>query len=284
MFDKFEIIGDHGTLSFEMGSPYAIDQIEGLSPPDADIHLHQMALIDGQKYNGAKVQIRTLRIAFAIERDAEASRLYAYQVLRLKRPVTVHYVSELRDVKIVGYVQKCTAAHFNMKQTITAEILCPEPYWQSYDEIINDMSQYLDNFHFPFHSTATEPIIFGILQNLATGTVINDGEVDTGITITAAFASNAEDLEIINYTDGESFVVRYSFLAGDELTVDSREGRKSVTLLRNGAQANLFNYIDPDSVWPVIRPGQTTFVFTITSGTLSDVAFRAEHTDLFAGV
>lgn len=284
MYDLY-LTGPGGTLEFGMNSPYTIDQIEGLSPPEADIHLRQIALLDGQKYNGAKTQIRTLRIAFAIEGGAvEENRLNIYKCLRIKKQVTVRYKSDLLDVQISGYLQNLTIGHFDAKQTATAIILCPEPYWQSAKEIVNDLSQTVSSFRFPFHSTATEKIVFGYLQNLAIGTATNAGEEETGFIVSTFFEEAVKGFRIINYTTGDAFSIDYDFEARDELTVNMTKGQKSVSLLRDGETINLFNYITEDSSWLSLEPGQTTFVFDCDEGNMSLVEIRLSHHDLFEGV
>jgi len=135
-----------------LNGDYLITNITGLSPAKATINTNQAALLDGAIYNSSKVQMRTINIAFTIEKRVEINRLFVYQVLRPKKPITVYYQSNILDVKINGYVESVNVTHFDQKQIATVAIMCPSPYWQSALEVITEMSAVEDMFYFPFAS------------------------------------------------------------------------------------------------------------------------------------
>lgn len=135
-----------------LNGDYLITNITGLSPAKATINTNQAALLDGAIYNSSKVQMRTINIAFTIEKRVEINRLFVYQVLRPKKPITVYYQSNILDVKINGYVESVNVTHFDQKQIATVAIMCPSPYWQSALEVITEMSAVDDMFYFPFAS------------------------------------------------------------------------------------------------------------------------------------
>lgn len=271
-------------LTFGDYSPYIITEIEGLSPPESDVLTSDLALIDGALYNNTKVRMRTLNIAFAIDYQAEKHRLEAYKVLRPKRPVTVFYKSDLRDVFIEGYVATCTVTHFEMKQVCTVQIVCPSPYFRAAQEVINELSSIIAGFHFSFFGLADPNIVFGIIENESTLTITNNGEADTGIIVTIYIRGSVDDVKIYNYVTQDFFGIQYSFQAGDEITIDTTPGKKTVTLLRNGVEINLYRYIMYGSKWLQLEGRQTTFVYEITSGSLGDVRISFKHYDLYGGV
>ena len=135
-----------------LNGDYLITNITGLSPAKATINTNQAALLDGAIFNSSKVQMRTINIAFTIEKRVEYNRLFVYQVLRPKKPITVYYQSNILDVKINGYVESVNVTHFDQKQIATVAIMCPSPYWQSALEVITEMSAVDDMFYFPFAS------------------------------------------------------------------------------------------------------------------------------------
>ena len=135
-----------------LNGDYLITNITGLSPAKATINTNQAALLDGAIFNSSKVQMRTINIAFTIEKRVEYNRLFVYQVLRPKKPITVYYQSNLLDVQIKGYVESVNVTHFDKKQMATVAIMCPSPYWQSALEVITEMSAVDDMFYFPFAS------------------------------------------------------------------------------------------------------------------------------------
>lgn len=271
-------------LTFGETEPFAILEIEGLAPPEAVINIDNLALMDGGRFNSARLQTRQLNIAFAIQYNAEFNRLAAYKVLRMKDKVRVSYVSELRNVYIDGYIAAVDVAHFDAMQSCTVSIICPRPYWISADTNEQESSFVENLFHFPFYSPSTPEIVFGNVEQSTSVTLVNSGELDTGMIVTAQFSGAVDDLKIVNYITNDYFGVEYSFLSGDELTINTIAGSKTVTLLRGGVNYNLFNYIEDGSTWLQLVNGENTFVYEVTSGLITDILLTFTHNDLYEGV
>ena len=166
-------------LTFNQNSPFTITDIQGLNPAEATINTSEIALIDGAKFNSAKLQMKTINVAFAIEYNAAANRIAMYNVLKTKEYVKLYYNSKYRNVFIEGYVQSIDVSYFEMKQVVTCAILCPSPYFKEAQEIVNDLSSIIDAFHFPFASTADPELLFSYVRNDVAITIENDGDVET---------------------------------------------------------------------------------------------------------
>lgn len=274
----------YGQLSFGMGSPLTISEIEGLSPPEANINLSETALIDGQRYNSAKVMIRTLNIAFAIEYEAEKNRLNVYDVLRLKKPVTMYYTSDLRNVFIEGYISQVNVTHFEMKQICTVTIICPSPFFKSAQQIINELSSIVNSFHFPFAITAANPIPFSYIQMQSNVTVENNGNVDVGLIIELYAIDSVSNPKIFNYETGDFFGLNFTMEAGDLITINTMSGEKTVTLLRDGVITNIFNAQMAGNTWLQLEGIESVFVYEVGSGSVSNLSVTFKHYDLYEGV
>lgn len=271
-------------LTFGMGGAYTISEIEGLAPPKANINLSDMALMDGQHYNSAKVETRTLNIAFAIETDAEQNRLNAYRVLRIKQPIRMYYSSDLRDVYIDGYISEIGVTHFAMKQIVTVSIICPSPYFKSAQEVVNELSAIVSGFHFPFAITEENPIPFSFVQMLSNVTVENLGEVDTGLIIIMYATDTVTNPKIFDYETQDYFGINYTLQAGDQVTINTMSGEKTVTLLRDGEETNLFNYVMEGSKWIQLDGISKSFVYEVGSGSIGDLSVQFKHFNLYQGV
>ena len=268
----------------ELNGPYTITDIDGLSPADANINLTDTALLDGQRYNSAKVNLRTMNIAFAIEYDAELNRLQMYDVLHVKRPITLFYKSDLRDVYIEGYVQKVNVTHFEKKQIATVTIICPSPFFKNAQEVINELTNTIKMFHFPFWGLNSKNIVFGEEQFLTNTTVVNDGELITGFIVEFYASNNVSNPRVINYMTNEYIGILYDMIPGDLITINTLAGEKTVTLLRGGAEINLFNYVQDGSTWLQLEPGENTFVYEVGAGSPTNLTVTFRHYDLFEGV
>lgn len=275
----------HGDqLTFGMGSPFTIQEIQGLNPPEADIYTSQTALIDGAKYNGGKVRMRQLNIAFAIEYSASANRIEVYKVLKSKQEVRMYYSGDYREVYIDGYVQSIDISYFNMKQIVTCSILCPSPYFMAAQTVINEIKNIVSVFHFPFSSTAEPQIVLGYFSNDVGVTVENDGDIECGMIIELYARSPVTNPKIFNYITQEFIGVNYTMETADLITIDTRKGYKTVTLLRRGEEINIFNYVMQNSTWLQLEASGSTFVYEVTSGLLGDLLVTFKHSDLYEGV
>lgn len=268
----------------QIGGAYTITDIVGLSPVKATINTNTSALIDGGTFNSAKVNMRTINMAFVIETDAETNRLNAYKVLRPKKPITMYYKSDLLDVYIEGYVQSVDVAHFAVKQTVTVAILCPAPFFQSAQEMIDELSVVIDGFHFPFASTEDPEIVFGIIDLTNRVAVVNNGNVDTGLIFEIYAEHPVSNPTIYDYTTQEYIGVDIDMQARDVITIDTRIGHKTVTLLREGVETNIFNSLIEGVTWLQLASNYSVYAYTIDSGDLTDVTINITHRDLYEGV
>lgn len=271
-------------LTFGMNSPFTVSDISGLNPPDATINTSEVSLLDGAKYNSGKINMRQINIAFAIEYNAAANRIAVYKVLKSKQWIRLYYTGDQRDVYVDGYIQSIDISYFEMKQIVTCSILCPYPYLQQAQQIVDELKNIINSFHFPFSSTETPQIVFGYFSNDVGVTIENDGDVECGMIIELYARSAITNPKIFNYITQEYIGLNYSMQSADLITIDTRKGQKTVTLLRGGVQTNLFNYVMKGSTWLQLESQGSTFVYEVGSGSLGDLQVTFTHSNLFEGV
>lgn len=271
-------------LKFGMGTPFSIVDIQGLNPPAATVNTNQLALMDGAKYNSAKVEMRTLDIAFAIELDPPKNRIQVYKVLKSKQYVKIIYNGKYRKVYLEGYVTGMPITYFDMKQIVTCSILCPYPYWKEAQEIASELSNVVKAFHFPFSSTAEPQLVFGYYSTDLGLTVVNEGDVACGMMIDLYANDTVVNPKIYNYITGEFIGLNITMYVGDLITIDTNAGHKTVTLLRNGEVINVFNVVLPNSTWLQLAAGNNTFVYEVETGLASSLLVTFRHYNLYEGV
>lgn len=266
------------------GGPFTIKKIDGLSPAKATINTNKIALLDGEKYNSSKVNMRQMIIAFSIDTEAEKNRLLVYSVVRVSHSIEILYKSDLLDVFIEGHVESCSISHFAKKQIVTVSILCEFPYFKSAQEMINDLTSLVSLFHFPFASTATPELVMGYIDPMTSVVISNDGAVETGLIFELYARNTISDPKIYNYQTNEFMKLNFTMQAGDLITINTERGEKSVTLLREGVEQNIFNYWDKDNTWLMLHPEGSAFVYEISSGLISNLLVRIKHRNLYEGV
>lgn len=271
-------------LNFGAGTPFTIQEFTGLNPPKATINTNETALLDGGRFNSSKLQMRSMNIAFAIETDAAENRLKVYEVVQSKMPLKVYYKSETLDIFIDGYVDDVDFSYFSQKNICTVSVLCPFPYFKAAQEAINELYAVIPKFHFPFHGSADKDIVFGAIDVYTAITVINKGSVETGLIFELYAKSSIKNPKVIDYQTSEFFQIDIEMEEGDLITVNTMQGNKTVKLLRNAVETNIFNLMDKNSTWLQLGMNNSVYVYEVEEGVLTNLVVTIKHFDLFEGV
>lgn len=284
MFDLILENASGDQLQFGMGSPFTISEIEGLNPPEATINTSEIALMDGAMYNSAKVNMRTLNIAFAIEVDPAKNRIEVFKVLKSKQYIKIMYKSQYRDVYAEGYIASIAITYFDMVQIVTCSIICPSPYFKAAQSIVTELHNIISAFHFPFASTADPQLVFSYFNTDIGITIDNDGDVDCGMIIELYANDAVTNPKIFNYITRDFIGLNIEMQAGDLITLNTSAGQKTATLLRDGVETNIFNSVIKNSTWLQLAANGSTFVYEVGSGNAANLVVTFTHTDLYEGV
>lgn len=284
MFNMIFENKDGNRLQFGAGSPYTITEFQGLNPPNATINTNTTATLDGGIFNSAKLQMRSINVAFAIEENAEENRLAVYKVVQTKLPLRIYYQSDYLDVFIDGYVESVNIGYFDKKQVVTVSVLCPFPYFKGAQEVINELSAVIKKFHFPFASTAAGELVFGEIDPITSLEVDNAGSVQTGLTFELYAKKAVSNPKIYNYETNEFLEVNIDMQPGDLITITTGQGNKAITLLRDAVETNIFNLLSKNSTWLQLGVGGGIFVYQVGSGLVTSLVVTISHYDLYEGV
>ena len=272
-----------------IGAAYNITNAKGLSPAKTTVNTNTAALIDGGTFNSAKVNMRSINLAFTIEYPVEANRLNVYKVLRAKEPITLYYKSNMLDVFIEGYVETLEIGHFDKKQKATVSILCPFPYFKDAQQVVNELSTVTNMFHFPFpwgDSSGQDmfTFVFGTINSEPKTVVVNSGGIETGLIFELYAMDTIVNPKIYDYITQNYLGLNFTMQAGDVIVINTGSGVKSVTLIRNAVQTNIFNSLQKGSTWLQLASGGSVFVYEAASGSLQKLEVDIKHFDLYEGV
>lgn len=269
-------------LSFVQNEKYAITSITGLGPPDANINTTNVGSFDGERFNSSKLGMRNIVMTIAILGDIETNRIALYSVLKSKQWIRFNYKNGLRDVYIDGYIESAPIELFSQNQEIQVSILCPDPYFKNAEEIIEDMNLIISMFYFPF-AIADEGQTFSEYDEILEKTIINNGDVEKGIILELRAIGEVVNPKIFNRDTTEFFGLNITMQEGDLITISTIKGSKTVYLLRNGEEINIFNNIMKNISWLQLEPGDNVFTYEAEEGAeYLNILFR--HIDNFEGV
>lgn len=292
------------SLKMELTNPYdsgiAITDITGIGPGKADINVTELTSSDGSLYNSSRLGTRnivmTLRFMFAP--DIETIRQKSYKYFPIKKELTLTFETDNRSCYITGYVESNEPVVFDENEHTQISILCPDPYFYSLRAASTVFSGVVSMFEFPFsnevqNNEETERfLIMSDLQFETEQTVYYSGESEIGMTIRIRAIGTVENLTIFNTKTKEFIkldtnkmqqITGSTIVAGDEITICTVKGKKSIRLLRDGVTTNILNCMTKDSSWIQLVKGDNVLAYTADSGA-EKLYFTVENNVLYEGV
>lgn len=245
---------------------WQVESITGLNPPPATINMTPIASMDGSKFNSARIETRQLVIMLRIKGEVEANRLELYRFFRTKEECKFYFKNERRDVWISGHVETCEVDLFERGELMQIAIICAQPYFKGIDQISEDMSSVVAAFVFPFSINSGDPVAFSELDVTRETLIRNETESESGMEFDIRFMDSVSRLKIADVTTGETLELRYAFLAGDRVLINTNRGSKSIVLTRSGADYNLFSALVKGSTFFQLRLGDNYFSYLADSG------------------
>lgn len=262
---------------------YEIVSIEGLDPPDSTINKTHNADFDGSTFNSSYMNERVITITMAINSPAEANRINLYHYFKTKFPVRLFYKNGVRDVYIDGYIQSMPIAFFDKKQVVQIVVLCPKPHFNGASASIQAFNSVSSLFEFPMDLPAGG-VVFSSLSTSEEQSIINNGDVETGVVISIRATGAVVNPKIYNTTTGEHIIINQNLVTGDEIVINTIKGQKSIILYPNGGgSSNIIGRLVQGSSWLQLIPGDNVSIVTAdTNPENMEVYF--EVTDQYEGV
>lgn len=263
---------------------YAVISVQGLTPPPTTINTAIAGNIDGSFFNSARVEQRNIVITIVLRGNIEVNRQRLYRIFPRKAPITVYFSNKHRDVKIQGYVETLEGDLFVKQEQMQISIICPRPYFEGIDTVVNYLGNTQPLLEFPFSIEEDDPIEFSTQSNDPIFVFNNEGDVETGGVFTFNISGSVSGLTLTNFTTLAYMGFNYTFSAEDVITISTIQGNLYAKLIRNGATINLLNYLTSGSSWIKMAVGQNELIFTLSSGDDEDVQCSFSAPTLYGGV
>lgn len=264
---------------------YYVVRVMGLTPAAANINTDALAVGDGSLFNSSKVGSRNIVITLKYKEgiNVEEARLALYKIFKTKQKVRVFYKTATRDVYIDGYVETFDGDLFERGQMAAVSIICPDPFFKAVESTVTDFNAVIRLLEFPVEFPESG-IPFSEIRAYSEKSVVNGGDAESGVIIRCNFTGEAENPAFYNLTTGEGLSVAFGFLRGDSLIIDTNQGSKSITLIREGATINMLNYLVQGSAWFLLTIGDNIFTFTADDDGRENMDVVFTSTNQFEGV
>lgn len=303
MIKSYTIITDQGnSIKLEMTRPeksgFIISNVDGIGPVKSNINTTKSATKHGAFYNSASLDQRSIVMTFIFcetkTESIEDIRHKSYEYFPINERIEIIVETDKRTLKTEGWVETNEPNIYSSQEGCTVSILCPDPFFYSMSINRTTFSGIEPNFEFPFENESlVEPLLeMGALRTDIVKNIEYDGDFSTPITITIRAFNAASNVTIHNMKTHEQLQINTSklealtgsgIIAGDTIIIDTAQGSRSVTLIRDGVSINIFNCINRDADWFMLSKGINTFAYKAETGE-SDLYFSIENKIVYTGV
>jgi hypothetical protein len=280
----FTVENQYGqVLELTHNDAYAVKSILGLDPPDGIINTVRNAGQDGSVFNSAYMDERVITITLAINYPAEINRINLYKYFKIKYPIKIRYKNGSRNVWIIGYTQSVQIAYFDKKETAQITVRCPDPYFNDDKTTMQEMSNVLALFEFPFDIEETDPVEMSRIELGREQIISNGSDVPIGMKIRIYASGNVVNPQIYNVRTGEFLKILDTMITGDVIEISTMKGSKSAIRYREGVKTSMIGYFAEGSVWLQLLPGENVMSMYAEVGA-ENLYIDITSTDQYEGV
>lgn len=263
------------SLLMDLRNPYesgfAITEITGISPAEANINTTELSLVDGSVFNSARIPNRNivLNIKLLPKTTIAEARHRLYKYFPIKRRVRLTFDTDSRSAYIDGYVERNEVNIFDSFEKAQISLICPDPFFKSTEDIAVNMSSFVGRFTFPFSNPVGESTLIMSELTIDRDTeIFYEGDDSAGVVFEVRIFDDPSHIAFHNYTTGQSMTVNDDKIllvtgnrltAGDILRISTIPGKKSATLTRDTTVYNVLAALGLTPDWITITPGDNSF-------------------------
>lgn len=217
----------------------------------------------------------------------------------LKRSLNA-FVNPLQDMELVynGYllnIRPSTSVRYATTERENNRVVCKfqitalaaYPLFALAEPDYSEMNETEPLFHFPLIiSNQPDPpggIVFGEKSQTLLVNIFNDSSMNIGMTIYFVANGTVVNPSLVHIQTQEFFGINKTIIAGEEIRVETEIGSRSVRGFLGNQELNYFKYMDFDSSWLQLAPGDNTLRRQADSG-IDFLEVRVEYSIKFLEV
>lgn len=245
-------------------SPFFLTKIEGLGDVEAEVQNQRAPGQDGSSYIDATLSERYIPIEVDILKDFDENKRYLSRVFNPKLgPGLLSYENELgiREIRAVAeHVPKFTDNRPILTQKAVIDLVCHDPYWLSLEDNTEPIAEWTGGMIFPWILGDLKQPAFALSEKGYAKKIYNDGDAPAPVEI--IFLGGGLNPIVQNNTTGEFIKVNRELAITDKLIINTAFGNKSVVIEDElGNRTNVFNWIDLDSTFWQLVPGENAIEY-----------------------
>lgn len=226
---------------------YLVKDIQGLDPGKATLVSSSIAQKDGADLHNKRREPRNIILKIGIQSDwvtnsVASLRWQLYQYFMPKAELSFSlYSDDVLFGSADAVVESFESELFAADPEVSISLICYDP----------DFS-------------APAPAAWGgmSVSDLSSSVLTYPGTSDTGIIFTMTFPAAASSVAIYNTRPDRiihTMNINGTFQSGDTIKVNTNHGQKDVSILRSGLTIPVLYYLNRDSSWIQLGPGDNLF-------------------------
>lgn len=281
------------SVSLANRPPYLLSSISGTGAPGVDIQLQKAPYQDGQTFVDALLEERVINLEVAIK---ETSKLALYQrrreISRIFNPklgpgvLRYEYDGGALDISAVAESPPAFPIGRDARgpnfQRALITLMCPNPFWRDTAATKAEVAVWHGAFEFPLEIVA-EGIELGFRELSLIANIYNPGDVACGMEIHFKALATVENPSLFNVNTRESLKLNRTMDAGEVLIITTYFANKRVESFKNGVTTNVFHYIDLESTFLQLEPGDNLLRYDADDG-LDNLEVDIYFNPQYAGV
>ena len=287
---RLTYINERGqSLTFGDAAPLLVTKIDGLGSPQNQIYRQKSPYQDGATVTHTVLGERELvleGVILASRQDRQKYRQVLLQTFNPKSRGTLVYENGSVRKKVECIPELAPSFPSNMQenyQQFLITLLCPNPFWQDLQEGKEEIALWVSDWEFPIEMFENG-MEFGHRATTLIKNIINNGDVECGIRVEFRALSTVSNPSIFDFNSREFIKVKQDLVAGDKLIITTHFGNKRVELIKSdGTVENVFNYIDLDSTFLQLQPGDNLLQYDAEQG-IDNLEVAIYHRPLYVGI
>lgn len=266
-----------------------------LSGLGADVNASE-SISDGAIYQNTRLRSREFALELHLRRlqhdDAQMDdkRALMYRVFNPKtNPIRIDFENSigkkyylnanLLSTPIMGPDKSNNNA---ARQKVLLEFLAPDPFVYASESSTEDLASWVSAFEFPLE-IVDGGIEMGYRSPSLIKNIVNGGSEEIGMIIEFKALAGLSRPSLLNVNTYEQFKLNCNMINGDVIRVNTNRRQKSIVLIRNNVEINIFNQIELSSKFLQLKPGDNLFRYNADSG-LDNLEIRITYRDRYVGV
>lgn len=270
--------------------PYFLQSINGTDGANANITKIKGVGQDGTTITNVNLSDRNLQILGSIKGETkEEIAKYRAKLLQVFNPKIKGWLQyEYGDIKrrIRCQVENAPTLSKQNKsfkyQDFLIDLIAPSPYWQDINTTKEEVAIWRGAFEFPLE-LLEEGIEIGFREPSLIANVYNAGDVACGMKIQFKALATVVNPSLFNVNTREYLKINKTMETGEIITVTTHFQNKKVELNKNGVISNAFNWIDLNSTFLQLEPGDNLFRYDADEG-IDNLEVSIWYTPQYLGV